>query len=397
MFVIEIKLHIINENSVRILVGPSCHFSFVHSREEMDSTVILYVLVSIALVFALFASACVIYGFIKGNGPPRPLAMKTVLASDKQNVTYGAKSTDLFIGSQRVKNGVTVNGHYYATGTVFSVVNQLQESKIFEVTATGVKPVSHPAETPLTAAHPIIQVDAINEDTVRSAFNQYSNAIIFPGAYGRDILGTLSGVSNNVLDKVGLLDLPEIEASQFNTAVPGLVQDSSFSELLLGTLQYFKPSPKYTIHDFIYATNRSALFYNKATTPTVTITFPLGFIFQSYYTWSIDNTDIMTIQTAEGAANGDSYVLRGISKITNLIEKNDVNYIVLSTGRTLLAEVLVGFDGSTITLDSSNRPVVTVTVNAPDPVTDIGPQASGFACYYCVRLRGILVSGYPNL
>ena len=399
MFIIKIELHIVDEDGVRILVGPRLrHFSFVDLQKKMETTtLILFVMVVLALVFALFASGVIIYTFIKGNGPLRPLAMKTVLATDKQNVTYGAKNTELFVGAQRIKNGVTVNGHYYATGTTFAVVNQLQESKIFQVTATGVIPVSHQAETPLTASHPIIQMSVVNEDTVRSAFNQYNSAIIFPGAYGRDILGTLSGVSNNVLDKIGLLDLPEIDASQFNTSVPGLVQDSSFSEMLLGTLQYFKTAPAYTIHDFIYATNRSALFYNKATTPTVTVTFPIGVVFQSYYAWSIDNTDIMTITTTEGAANGDSYVLRGISKITNLIEKNDTNYIVLSTGQTLLAEVIVGFDGSSITLDSSNRPVVTVTVNAPDPVVDIGPQAADFACYYCVRVRGILVSGYPNL
>ena len=358
----------------------------------------LYVIlaISITAVLALFATGMSLYLFLRDTGPPRPLAMKTVLAADKHNVTYGASSSDVYVGAQRIKNGTTVNGHLFATGTSFAVVDQMQNSKLFVVTRTGVKPISQPSQTPLHALHPIIQVNVINEETVRSSFNRYL-PIINPGAYGLDILGTLSGVSNNILDKVGSLGLPEINAADFDKTVPELVQDSSFSELLLGTLQHFTSDTKFTLHDFIYITYRPRIFYKTTTSPTVTITFPVGVIFQSFYAWSVDGTDIMTITSIEGASKGDAYVLRALSKTTNLIEKNDVHYIVLSDGNTLLAEVLVGFDGSNITVDANGRPVATVTVTAPDPVKDIGPEASGFACFYCARMRSILVSGYPSI
>jgi hypothetical protein len=359
-------------------------------------TLILFILVSIALLFAFFATGMSLYLFMKGNGPIRPLAMKTVLAADKQNVTFGKSSTDVFVGPTKVKNGVTINGQLYVTGTVFAVVDQMQSSRLYEVTPTGVKPLTHAAETPLAARHPIIQVYDINEDTVRSSFNQFSG-IINNGFFGRDILGSLSGVSNNILYKIGLLNLPEIDSSQFNTSTPGLIQDSSFSEMLLGTLQYFKTAPSYTMHDFVYLTYRSTIFYNAATTPTTTVSFPIGVIFQSSWTFSIDNANVMSMTSPEGSANGDHYVLRGLSTNTNLIKANDVNYVVLSTGRTLLAEILVGFNGADIQLDASGRPFVSISVNAPDPVADLGADASDFACYYTVRLRSILVSGFPAI
>lgn len=355
----------------------------------------------IVLLLACFASAMSLYIFLTFSTPPRPVTMKTAFSADRQNVTYGANpDKDVFVASQRVKNNTTINGHYFTTGTLFTVIDQLHGSKSFEVTDTGVKPMTNvPAQTQLIIRHPLVQCSEINEESLRSVFPNramYDN-VCFPGAYGLDILGTLSGVSNNILNKIGLLNLPEIDVAQFNAATPALVKDSSYAEILFGTLQYFNPSPKYFLHDFIYATYRPSFMYNKDTTPSVTAVFPMGTIFESYYQFSIDNTDMMTVSARQGQLNGDVYTLRGISKTTNLIKKTFTNYVVLSSGKTLIAEVVVGFDGTHITLDASGKPVVSVTVSAPDPVADLGAEAAGFTCFYCVRPHAILVSGFPTV